>query len=91
MTKEQIEELKRLDRAPDGSCWYCKTVMRGHFDGCPVATLPRLLEEREKLLEALRGMQGQLDGMRDFVCPDGGAESLYAARAAIAFAEGAAP
>jgi hypothetical protein len=54
MTREQIETLKKLDRAPDGSCWYCATVMRGHFEGCPVALLPRLLAERERLLAALK-------------------------------------
>jgi hypothetical protein len=63
MTKEQLDELAAVtqQRGPDGECWYCKTVMIGHFPGCPVAALTRLLKEREMLLETVSNVRVSLN------------------------------
>jgi len=85
MTDEQIAALRKLDRAPDGSCWYCKTVMRGHFAGCPVALIPRLLDERKALLDACKAADDALGN-----AGEGGrfyAAAIAKVQAAIAKAE----
>lgn len=72
MTPEQIAELRKVfGESLEPESWHDKKVLR-------------LLDEREALLKALVPIVERLDGDREFVIPDGGAEMLIAARDAIA-------